>query len=567
MQQLRLQEDPLPLPFFDDFANFAHGVPDPVRWKNGGVFINNRYALEPVTIGVATFDGLNAAGVPYAPNVIAPGPSDTLTSQPVQLAGLSPADSVYLSFYWQSGGVGDVPDRSSTNSVYLQLEFKDATGAWQMVWQQPGVGERTDFAQVFVGVKEARFFHENFQFRFRSVGRRSGLADVWNIDYVELDRNRRKNQNTTSDVALSRGLTPLLKNYTAIPVQQFIGNPEGELAEEVSVTVNNLGNVPAAISWRGYVAMATPEAPADTFLNEAGIVPENARQFVVAGTPRVSAFTFPEQPFKLVHGVFLDTKEQNDRYRANDSVSRETDFADYFAYDDGSAEAGFNFISTGVSQVAQRYELNKSDQVRAFRVYFPQVGNSIAGTTLTFRIWKDNEGVPGETLYQYSFQVRYTAGINNFYEVELPKPVSVKERFYAGWSQPGNLFVNIGFDRNERMPGRRFLFSSVSGWVEDELEGAVMLRPVMTGKALGLADEIAAKAFVLYPNPSKGTIVIESAYKSIRIYDATGREVHYQAAVPALQPISLQHLSNGVYTLRIETSKTILTKKLILTKP
>ena len=52
------------LPFFDDFAA-AKAVPDPARWKNGGVFINNRFAFEPVTINVASFDGLDAFGQPY----------------------------------------------------------------------------------------------------------------------------------------------------------------------------------------------------------------------------------------------------------------------------------------------------------------------------------------------------------------------------------------------------------------------------------------------------------------------------------------------------------------------
>ena len=138
---------------------------------------------------MASFDGLNALGQPYAPGSSSAGASDTLTSQPIQLGSLNPRDSLYLSFYWQSGGLGDVPDRTESNLRYLLLEFKDRAGAWREVWRQAAVGEVTDFAQVFVGVKDPVFYHDVFQFRFRNVGLRNGIADVWNLDYIELFEN------------------------------------------------------------------------------------------------------------------------------------------------------------------------------------------------------------------------------------------------------------------------------------------------------------------------------------------------------------------------------------------
>ncbi|MFT2009974.1 T9SS type A sorting domain-containing protein [Pontibacter sp. 13R65] len=563
--QRRLQA--LTLPFFDDFASTT-GVPSPDRWlTEGGTYINNRYALNPISIGVASLDGVNAAGAPYNPVSVATGPSDTLTSQPLQLNGLLPADSVYLSFYWQSGGLGDVPDRTNNNSYFLLLEFKDNAGSWQTVWQQNAVGQVTPFAQVFVAVKEARYFHDSFQFRFRNIGRRTGLVDVWNLDYIELDRNRRKGQNTTTDIAISRPITPLLKHYAAMPVPQFLENPEGELQEEVLVTLNNLGPIPGAISWRGYLRLADAGAPVDTFLRAPGLVPGEVRQFEVRGTPRIAGQPLPQEAFKLVHGIFLDTREQNPQHRANDSVSRETQFADYYAYDDGTAEAGFSYISSSSSQVAQRFDLNRPDQIRAFRVYFPQVGNSLEGTPLTFRIWNDADGVPGESVYQQSFQITYTEVANQFYEVVLPKPINVNERFYIGWTQPGRLFVNIGFDRNSSTAGRRFLWGGLNGWIEDtSTEGAVMMRPVMTGEALSVAEEIAADPYFLYPNPSEGDVFIDGIYRRISVYDITGREVYSQVAAPAGKPVSLGQLKNGMYTMHIETGKGIIVKKIIIAK-
>ncbi len=562
---LRTQAAALALPFFDDFAA-SNNAPDPSRWVNGGVYVNNRFALRPVTRNVASFDGLDENGEAYGANTA--GPSDTLTSQPILLGGLSPADSVYLSFYWQSGGLGNVPDRTSNNSRFLQLEFKDASGVWQAVWQQTGVGTVTDFAQAFVAVREQRFLHNDFQFRFRNEGVRSGMLDVWNLDYVELDRSRRKGQNTTRDIGISRGVSPLLKGYTAMPARQFLANPALYLSEEVTATVNNLGDLPGAIGWRGFIQKAGTAA-ADTFLREQGLLPDQARQYEVKGAPLITNLALTQGDFTLQHGFLLDTKEQNAQQRANDSTYRSTQFSDYFAYDDGTAEEGFSFVSSSsATQVAQRFDLSLPDQVRAFRVHFPRVGSNLGNTSITFKIWADENGAPGLVLHEQAFQVQYTEGLNTFYEVELSEPVSVEERFYAGWSQSGTLFLNVGFDRNGEAAGGRFLFSTLNGWLKDStLAGSVMLRPVMTGQALGLEDVPEAERVQVYPNPSSGLLHISGEYRLLTLYDVTGREAFQYRASAGNGPVQLPQLAPGLYTLRIETDKHTFTSKLILTKP
>ncbi|AKD01829.1 T9SS type A sorting domain-containing protein [Pontibacter korlensis] len=554
------------LPFFDDFA--GADTLNTNRWSSGGVFINNRYALNPITINVATLDGLDANGSAYISNSLAAGPSDTLTSAPILLGSLTPADSVYLSFYWQSGGLGDVPDLTESNLRYLVLEFLDNTDAWQEVWRQSAVGVVTDFAQVFVGLKESRFFHSGFRFRFRNVGLRNGMADVWNLDYIELDKNRRKGQNTTRDIAISQSVSKLLKNYTAMPARQFLSNPEAELAEQVQATLNNLGDFPGAIGWRGYVRNLAA-AGADTFLREQALVPGMARQYPISGTPSLENFSLPSNgPFTLLHGIILDTKEQNAQQRANDSTERETHIADYYAYDDGTAEAGFSFLGTGNTQVAQRFDLYQPDQVKAFRVYFPRVGNDISGTSLTFRVWEDNGGVPGETLHQQAFQIQYSDSLNGFYEVALTSPVSVQGSFFIGWTQPGSRYVNIGFDRNERAEGRRFTYTASGGWAEEtSMSGAIMMRPVLVGETpLGVEDDLYNAAMRVYPNPSRGEVYLTEPFEQVQVYDTLGRLVHSQKYKGNREPLQLGHLIPGLYTLRIQNRKAVITKKIILTK-
>jgi hypothetical protein len=409
--QLRLQSDPVSLPFFDDFSG-AFITPDPSRWINGGAYVNNRFAQRPITRNVASFDGLDAQGQPYGTNIA--GPTDTLTSQPIRLGGLNPADSVYLSFYWQAGGLGSIPIRTSGNSRFLQLEFKDADGNWQQVWRQNATGTRTDFTQAFVAVREQRFFHNDFQFRFRSEGARNGMLDVWNLDYVEMDRNRRRGQNTTRDIGISESVSPLLQFYTAVPARQFLADPTLYLRDEISASINNLGDLPGAIGWRAFIQRAGT-AQADTFLREQGLVPGQARQFRLNATPRISNLNLNPEGFVLQHGFLLDTKELNARQRANDTTLQRTVFADYFALDDGTAEAGYSSMySYGNTQVAQRFETALPDQVRAFRVHFPRVGVEHRNASIVFRIWADDNGRPGRALHEQSFPIQYTEGLNTF---------------------------------------------------------------------------------------------------------------------------------------------------------
>lgn len=554
------------LPFFDDFATTSN-LPDPSRWVNGGVSVNNRFAFNPVTKNVATFDGLTDAGQPYLANATSPGPSDTLTSHPIRLGALSPSDSVYLSFYWQSGGLGDVPDRTTENSFYLVLEFKDNTGNWQQAWRQNATGTTASFSQVFIGLKEQRYFHDNFQFRFRNIGRRTGLADTWNLDYVELDRNRKKGVNTTRDIAISKAVSPLLKKYTAMPVQQFLQDPAAALADSVFVTVNNLGNVPGAISWRGFIKRQNT-ASADTFLLKQGLIPASIRQYRIAGKPRVQQIGLPSESFTLVHGFKLNTREQNPLQAANDTSYRSTTFADYFAYDDGTAEAGFVYPANGnTTQVAMRFELAKADQVRGFKVYFPRIGASQEGKMLSVRIWEDDNGLPGRELHQQNFEIKYTKGLNEFYEITFAEPVPVQGIFYLGWSQPATQFINFGFDRNSNAPNTRLLWNSQNNWHPDTfLEGAVMMRPLMTGIALGLEDDDPAAALItLYPNPSRGEVQVDGFYKSLVVFDVTGRKVYAQDYNTAYKTIDLRQLPAGMYTFRIDTGKTVITRKIIKT--
>ena len=110
----------LGLPFLDDFS-YSSPIADADLWQQSSVFINRTYPINPPTIGVATFDGLDENGLARDFSQSNPSePSDTLLSQTIDLSAVN---SAYLMFYFQGKGIGDAPE---TQDVIV-LEFLNDT--------------------------------------------------------------------------------------------------------------------------------------------------------------------------------------------------------------------------------------------------------------------------------------------------------------------------------------------------------------------------------------------------------------------------------------------------------
>ena len=116
----------LNLPFFEDFKQ-KDIYPDTARWVDYYVFINTDFPYLPPSWGAATFDVLDALGNVYPDANPLQFKADELTSRPIRLdsvfdpvaRAITPADSIYLSFYYQPQGRGNDPQKQDS----LVLEF------------------------------------------------------------------------------------------------------------------------------------------------------------------------------------------------------------------------------------------------------------------------------------------------------------------------------------------------------------------------------------------------------------------------------------------------------------
>ena len=128
--------------FQDSATQFFAPISDPdLIWLDSEAFLNNTMAVDPWSIGVVTFDGLDENGYPYAIGTSTSGIADHLTSKYINLSTVVASDSLYLSFLYQPQGYSDEPEPGDS----LYLEFYEAGAAqWNEIWKGGG-GALEDF--------------------------------------------------------------------------------------------------------------------------------------------------------------------------------------------------------------------------------------------------------------------------------------------------------------------------------------------------------------------------------------------------------------------------------------
>ena len=152
----------LELPFFDDFSGRTI-FPDQLKWSDSFVFINNNYSDKQITTGIATLDAIDGNGKLYETAISTGFEGDVLTSQPINLE-YSVTDNVMLSFYYQAGGLGDMPEQNDT--LVLQFLAPDEN-KWYSVWRARG-GTDDSFRQASLNIDNQRFLKKGFRFRFKN---------------------------------------------------------------------------------------------------------------------------------------------------------------------------------------------------------------------------------------------------------------------------------------------------------------------------------------------------------------------------------------------------------------
>lgn len=585
--------EPMELPFWDDFS-FANpllpNTPHDTLWEDStGVWVNNGMAINAPTVYTASFDGLDAQGLPYnATDILSNGYTDELVSRPLRM-DLANQTNTYLSFYYQWKGNGDPPE----DTDYLAVEFKGADDKWveRTRIHPKSYFDRTVFYDTTLFVNGANFFHDKFQFRFRSYGREAGPYDNWNLDYVYLNDFRLPTTPSAyADRALASQAGSLLGSYRAVPLVHFIQNPQFEPA---FIDVQNMthesavGRVTTAYitNYNDGVATRYDQKLQDTVK----FAIENMQRLHVPVTSTTDASTVlqlsPEpDSIDIRMFVLLDSDDDKDNVtntfipgydlRINDTLSTTFRLADYYAYDDGSAEYAASLTNANNRCVVEFPMLTEDyAYLTGFDVYLPDFAIQ-SNQTMDFLIYGPNANGdgPDENPLLVFNRTLERQGLDTFFHVGPISPaIQVKDVFYVGWLAPSLGKPKIGVDYSNDSGSR--IFVNTNGIWEQNPGGfafSLMIRPHVQKSdppVVPVIPEAGADALTIFPNPCRGACYIGGTYDRLALMSSTGQPMAFETEKEDDRTkVSFPTAAPGLYLLQVIKGKTTRTEKLIVVR-
>lgn len=589
----RTQQKQLNLPFWDDFsyADSLLSPPDSLWEFSLSVWSNTGMGINPPSLGVASFDGLDSLGRTYSVNdVLAKGLSDKLVSQPIRmdLVDGSLRSSVYISYYVQWEGNGEPPDPGDQ----FILSFKTNTGKWENVKiiENDGTLQRDAFYSVVVQVDGDRFFHDSFQFRFQNFGRLSGPFDTWNLDYVYLNSGRFPTDTSHPDRTITSPLTSLFKDYRAIPLKHFMKDPAAALIKPTYNIYNlradndqpldHFSNAEITTFKGGSPTLTTLQL--DSAQDVGGSLPGLTRKTVtLTKIPPVSAFDPTADSIAVEVRLRLFTKDnvppilQGDYdkakyspidFRLNDRTRGNYILSTYYGYDDGTAEYGAALNQPG-SLLAYEFDAisNEPDTLVAVELYFPRFGDE-TNQSMQLQILRDLTGGPGSTLYTEPMTIERSQN-NKFWHHRLTRPVGIQSSFYVAFKQNSFAVLALGLDKNTNSAGRIF-FNTNGTWEQNTIvNGSLMIRPVFgkgeSGPVTGVKEEPGQST--AYPNPNPGVFFLGEAVSRAELFDLSGRPIAIQLSEEGdRKKIEILNPSPGLYVLRTFEGGRPFTQKLLV---
>ncbi|MEN9743667.1 MAG: hypothetical protein RLZZ65_1472 [Bacteroidota bacterium] len=537
-------------------------------WLDAHAYRNSRFAVNPRSIGVVTFDGLDEFGYPYAIGSSLTNTADYFHSKPLDLSSYNAADSLYFSFLVQPEGFGDQPE--STDSLILEFYAKDQD-QWVWVWSMSGDTVQP-FKAVHIPVLNAQFFKKGFQFRFRNYGALSGSLDHFHIDYVHLRAQSDIADTMFKDFAWVYPMTSLLKDYTSVPWDHYKAHAASNLmTDALTVTIHNGSPNPEnnstagalTYSYNGVVASSESLLGSTLSNGQLNYAPQTTYTSFhdMTSIPFSNGYSGDEQDFYVKGSITA----QFPNLGSNDTTSFYQSFSNYYSYDDGSAEAAFGPTGTQ-ARLAVEFNAYEADSLVGVAMHFLPSVHDVSSKLFLLTIWSSLNGHPDTVIYAddvfFPRSPEYGDNRNVFVNYFFPnsQKVSVPTTFFVGWRQLDPDRLNLGLDRNTDHSDK--VQYSVDGgftWYTSPFEGSAMLRPIFsTALDASLGIEAAHPEQIswhCYPNPASSTVHFnlpdQFKGKTILLSNMQGQQIKMTSELE----MDVQNLPSGIYFLNcLETS-------------
>ena len=613
------------LPFFDDFSS-EESLPNSSLWNDKEVYINNSYAINPISIGVATLDAIDENGDIHENANSFPFESDHLTSQFIRLdsvflptkRAIKISDSLYLSFFYQPQGLGNAPQLGDSlvleflavnenDTIFVEAD-PDADPpviadtivyeGWNHIWSSAGntfeefrSQTGSDFKQINIPITDSiKFFNKNFRFRFKNYASLTNNnqiswqsnVDQWNIDYVYLNINRSNIDTVYRDITFANTAPSFLAKYESMPYWQYSANFIDEMAKKINMKITNLDNTPHNATYKYNIYNSNGDLIKSYYPGVYTVSP-----FIESGYLNYAPFSTPpvnlflpigntELHYTIEHIISGDETINNTQ---NDTLTREQILSNYYAYDDGSAEAGYGITPAG-GQVAYRFTLNTPDTLRAVQMFFNKTWHDGNEQYFRLTVWDDNNGKPGNIIYASKpILPEFSETLNGFTTYYITdKYVAFTKKntsFYVGWQQSTEETINIGYDFSRNSSSNTF-YNTSGQWIESSYSGSLMIRPVFGAKIVNydIATEPSKKASIkISPNPANGNTIrislpeeeTNTSVLTTAIYDITGKMIYNRDYTTQVSTINFD---KGIYIVVLSNTQTgeRYTNKLIITQ-
>ena len=549
----------------DSVRLFFTTIVEPSKlWIDSYAYHNYRFGLNPRSLGVVTFDGLDENGYPYLINTSQTNYADRLTSKSIDMSGYSASDSVSFSFLYQPEGLGDIPE--SGDSLVLEFYAKELD-QWFRVWSVNG-DTVYPFRAAHINISDSKYFKKGFQFRFRNYGSLAGGLDHFHIDYVHLRSLSAHDDTLFKDFAFVYPLNSLLKTYTAVPWDHYKESTTNKMSDSVLIKLHN-GSPDPENYQNGQIDISYNGAFEGNFILQGFNLAEsninyNPRTTHTSYNDCSNGYEFDRTKTgnQQVFEIKASASAQFPNYTFNDSTIFYQEFYNFYSYDDGSAEAAFG--PTGQqARLAIEFNGYQPDSLIGVNIHFVPSVIDVSNKLFLLTVWDDNNGVPGAILYEddafFPNSPIYGNETNLFHTYYFSDTVKVPvgEKFHIGWRQLDPERLNVGLDRNiDHSEAIRFSVDGGFTWLTSPFSGSAMIRPVFSTSLdpiLSINTLKTDETVILYPNPTSQYLTIGGDVKSetieVEIYDSFGRLIMKSNEAQ----IDLSEFRNGIYFVRIPT--------------
>ncbi len=528
---------------------------DPSKiWIDNYACHNYRYAVNPKSLGVVTFDGVSNNGYPYEWGAInSYGDADVLTSKPINLAGKT---GVFLTFFYQSKGLGNAPE--PMDSLCLDV-YSPSLDKWfeSNLWSTPGNVVVDEWHTGHVQITQSSLLEDGFQFRFRNKATLTGVLDHWHIDYVRVRDGIGVTDVAIDDIAISEPIESFLIDYTAAPWEHYknLVNRDAVMLDSIELKVNNSHTTPKIQTLGGMLFNGMPY-----------VIPNNPSiEWPIGIAPykidvNLQSIVFPNSfPGDTMANfdvkINISTASSNILY-VNDTIRFTQSFKNFYAYDDGSAENGYG-LQNNNALLAYKFDAYEADTLTGVLMKFIPTNINVTNEIFLLTIWKDNNGEPGDIIYQDDFfnphYPIYSGKKNSYkyYTFNDDQAITVPETFYVGWEQINNTSLYVGMDLNNDNSDKIF-YNIGSNWVNTSFAASLIIRPVFStglNSTLSTEEKKVEINISVYPNPTQELVTISglSTNEIVELRDLSGRIMMTSTE----KTINLNNFANGVYIISV----------------